>query len=106
MARAARVAPAAGARIANVHPMAKPVAPENPLDRWYLEHYDAIVHSGASGFAQRMFHVAIERPWGAASEFATVLDLGATTGEHLRFVRHRFSRYIMIDHRDSAEARQ
>jgi phosphatidylethanolamine/phosphatidyl-N-methylethanolamine N-methyltransferase len=86
--------------------MEKATLPENPLDRWYLEHYDEIVHSGASGFAQRMFHLAIERPWSAGNEFHTVLDLGATSGEHLQFVRHRFARYTMVDIRDSAEARQ
>lgn len=76
------------------------------LDRYYAEHYDAVVHSGRAGAIQRMFHVAIERPWSAADQFETVLDLGATSGEHLSFVKHRYSRYIMIDIRDSLDARE
>ena len=79
---------------------------DNDLDHYYAEHYGAVVHSGAGGFIQRMFHVATERPWGADHKFHTVLELGATSGEHLEFVRHRFSRYIMVDIRDSVEARR
>ena len=79
---------------------------ENPLDRWYAEHYDDIVHSGAVGAVQGLFHIAVERPWGVRHTFPTVLDLGATSGEHLRFVRHRFARYVMVDIRDSPDARR
>ena len=86
--------------------MAELALEQNPLDRWYTEHYDDIVHSGAVGAVQRLFHVAIEHPWRASQAFPTVLDLGATSGEHLQFVRHGFSRYIMVDIRDSPEARE
>jgi phosphatidylethanolamine/phosphatidyl-N-methylethanolamine N-methyltransferase len=79
---------------------------DGDLDRYYAEHYDDVVHSGAGGAVQRMFHKAVERPWGVDRQFATVLELGATSGEHLRFVRHRFSRYTMTDIRDSATARE
>src|SRR4029077_14943774 len=78
---------------------------DNDLDRYYAEHYDAVVHSGAGGAFQRMFHGALEQPWGGDHEFHEVLELGATSGEHLEFVRHRFSRYIMVDIRDSVCAR-
>jgi phosphatidylethanolamine/phosphatidyl-N-methylethanolamine N-methyltransferase len=78
---------------------------DDAVDRYYAEHYDSVVHSGTGGAVQRLFHVAVERPWTARHEFPTVLELGATGGEHLEFVRHRFSRYVMLDIRDSAEAR-
>jgi len=80
------------------------LALHDPLDHWYSEQYDGIVHSGALGAVQSLFHVAIEHPWGPDHSFPTVLDLGATTGEHLQFVRHGFSRYVMIDWRDSQDA--
>lgn len=80
-------------------------AADEALDRYYAEHYDAVVHSGAGGRVQEMFHVAIERPWTAERRFDTVLELGATNGEHLTFVRHAFSSYAMLDIRDSAAAR-
>jgi len=76
------------------------------LDRYYAEHYDAVVHSATSGAVQRLFHSAVERPWSVDHEFLTVLEVGATSGEHLEFVRHRFSRYIMLDIRDSVGARE
>jgi phosphatidylethanolamine/phosphatidyl-N-methylethanolamine N-methyltransferase len=79
---------------------------DSDLDRYYAEHYDAVVHSGAAGAVQRRFHLAVERPWRAEHEFPTVLELGATGGEHLRFVRHRFARYTMLDIRDSRAARE
>ena len=75
------------------------------LDRYYAEHYASVVHSGAGGAVQRAFHVALERPWTARDRFENVLELGATAGEHLAFVRHQYSRYTMLDIRDSAEAR-
>ncbi len=79
---------------------------DDDLDRYYGEHYDVVVHSGAGGAVQRMFHLAVERPWSASDEFPTVLEVGATAGEHLDFVRHRFSRYVMLDIRDSVEAHE
>jgi phosphatidylethanolamine/phosphatidyl-N-methylethanolamine N-methyltransferase len=79
---------------------------DQALDRYYAEHYDAVVHSGAGGAVQRTFHAAVERPWTVNHEFDTVLELGATSGEHLEFVQHRFSRYVMLDIRDSDQARR
>jgi SAM-dependent methyltransferase len=76
------------------------------LDRYYAEHYDAVVHSGTGGAVQRAFHLAVERPWTHDDEFATVLEVGATSAEHLEFVRHRYARYVMLDIRDSVEARE
>jgi phosphatidylethanolamine/phosphatidyl-N-methylethanolamine N-methyltransferase len=78
---------------------------DDELDRYYAESYDAVVHSGAGGALQRLFHVALERPWKARDEFPTVLELGATSGEHLEFIRHAYSRYVMLDIRDSVQAR-
>jgi phosphatidylethanolamine/phosphatidyl-N-methylethanolamine N-methyltransferase len=95
-----------GGRVGNSSTSAKSAFEDNFLDHWYAEHYDAVVYSGASRFGQRMFHAAVERPWKAAHEFPTVLDLGATSGEHLGFVRHEFSRYIMVDFRDSPDAHE
>jgi phosphatidylethanolamine/phosphatidyl-N-methylethanolamine N-methyltransferase len=84
-----------------------PTSPlDHDLDRYYADHYDSVVHSGAGGAIQRAFHAAVERPWKEENDFATVLELGATSGEHLAFVRHGFSRYVMLDIRDSDEARR
>lgn len=79
---------------------------DDALDRYYAESYDDVVHSGAGGAVQRLFHLAVERPWSERHRFETVLELGATSGEHLDFVRHGFARYAMLDIRDSESARK
>jgi SAM-dependent methyltransferase len=78
---------------------------DDVLDRYYAEHYDAVVHGGIGGRIQDAFHAAVERPQGPDQHVGTVLEVGATSGEHLKFVRHRFDRYVMLDIRDSSAAR-
>ncbi len=79
---------------------------DDALDRYYDEHYDTVVHGGIGGRVQRMFHTAVERPWTSNHTFDSVLEVGATSGEHLPFVRHDFSRYTMLDIRESDRARE
>jgi len=79
---------------------------DDALDRYYAEHYDAVVHGGIGGRIQDAFHAAIEGPYKPDDHLGAVLEVGATKGEHLRFVRHRFDRYVMLDIRDSPAARQ
>jgi len=79
---------------------------DDALDRYYAAHYATVVHEGIGGKVQDAFHAAVERPYTTTDHFPTVLELGATSAEHLSFVRHRFDRYVMLDIRDSAAARQ
>jgi SAM-dependent methyltransferase len=74
---------------------------DDKLDRYYAEHYDSVVHGGVGGRVQSAFHAAVERPFASADRFENVLEVGATRGEHLEFVRHGFDRYVMLDIRDS-----
>lgn len=84
------------------------ISPAEPLDavldRYYAEHYDTVVHGGVGGKVQDWFHRAVEQRFTEADHFGTVLELGATSGEHLQFVRHGFDRYRMLDIRDSETA--
>ncbi|WP_326542798.1 class I SAM-dependent methyltransferase [Pseudorhodoferax sp.] len=50
------------------------------------------------GRAMRASHQLVERPFGPERHFGTVVEIGAGTGEHLPFVRHRFDRYVLTDH--------
>lgn len=77
---------------------------DDELDRYYAEHYDSVTHCGLAGRVQASFHRALERPWGPEERFDTVLELGATSGEHLQYVRHGFREWVMLDIRDSEEA--
>jgi SAM-dependent methyltransferase len=39
----------------------------------------------------------LEKPFDGSSIFENVLELGAGSGEHFQFVRHRFSNYVQSD---------
>lgn len=53
----------------------------------------------------RRGHAALERPFGPATHFGSVLEVGAGAGEHLGHVRHRFESYRMTDWNDIRLAR-
>ena len=59
---------------------------ESPLQKWVM----------------RSSHALVEKPFGESAFFERVLEIGAGTGEHLPFVRHRFSTYIMSDSNQKA----
>lgn len=42
-------------------------------------------------------HRLLERPFGPEDLFTNVLEIGAGTGEHTRFLRHQFDRYVISD---------
>ncbi|MBF0143484.1 MAG: class I SAM-dependent methyltransferase [Magnetococcales bacterium] len=42
-------------------------------------------------------HRLLESPFGRDVHFGRVLEVGAGTGQHLSFVRHRFDTYLMTD---------
>lgn len=45
----------------------------------------------------RASHRLVEKPFAADAGFARVLEIGAGTGEHLAYVRHRFDDYTLTD---------
>jgi len=45
----------------------------------------------------RASHRLVEKPFGEATRFGRVLEVGAGTGEHLPFVRHDYGEYILTD---------
>lgn len=54
--------------------------------------------STAQSRVMRASHKMIEKIYDSNFHFSQVLEIGAGTGEHLRFVRHSFDRYILSDH--------
>ncbi|MEK7422238.1 MAG: class I SAM-dependent methyltransferase [Actinomycetota bacterium] len=75
------------------------------LKEYYEKCYSDVANGGAGGAVQRIFHVALERPFDTSDRFENVLELGATNAEHLRFIRHEFTTYTMLDINDSETAR-
>lgn len=81
---------------------AHPSEPHDPAWHDYLaraaEGYDDANYSaGLQGWAMRASHRLIERAHGPDVTFARVLEIGAGTGQHLPFVRHRFDEYTFND---------
>lgn len=60
-------------------------------ERIYYKSNPVIAHISFSG------HRLIERDFDSATHFGRVLEVGAGTGQHLRFVRHGFDEYVATD---------
>ncbi|WP_159732923.1 class I SAM-dependent methyltransferase [Methylosinus sp. Ce-a6] len=69
-------------------------------EEYESENYDC----GLSGFVLRRSHVLIEKPYSATRKFARVLEVGAGSGIHLRYVRHHFDEYVMTDGQEDMTA--
>lgn len=53
--------------------------------------------SPLQSFVMRASHKLTEKPYDEKANFDRVLEIGAGTGEHLPFVRHRFNQYVLTD---------
>jgi len=64
---------------------------------WYQDEYTRTSYGGAVGIVQRTMHKSIERGYDSSTVFDKVLELGGNVGEHLPYVRHKFSSYLLTD---------
>jgi SAM-dependent methyltransferase len=83
--------------------MSKPATHEDPMwakwqesassvyDNVYYETNGLVAHVNNSG------HRLLEDAYGTDVEFPSVLEVGAGTGRHLHYVRHRFRTYVATD---------
>lgn len=55
--------------------------------------YESLLQS----WVMRASHKLIEKAYGDNAYFERVLEVGAGTGEHIQFVRHKFDEYILTD---------
>jgi len=67
------------------------------ISQYYERCYDDANYSGLNGRFHAFYHAAIERPFGPATHFGQVIEVGCARAHHLPFVRHRFDRYLMTD---------
>ena len=64
---------------------------------WYQKEYTRNSYARGVGIAQRAMHKSIERGYDSYTSFAKVLELGGNVGEHLPYVLHKFSSYLLTD---------
>ena len=69
----------------------------------WLEVFDANYETdnyenGFRAWCMKKSHELVERPFGPKDFFSNVLEIGAGSGIHHQFVRHKYSKYTMSDH--------
>lgn len=64
---------------------------------WDGTNYDDYLYVGAQGFFMRQLHSRMEKPFPKHEVFPLTVEVGAGEGQHLPYVRHQFSRYVMTD---------
>ncbi len=71
-------------------------------DRFANIYDDANYSSSLQSFVMGASHSLTEKPYTDKDHFSRVLEIGAGTGEHLKYVRHSYDNYILSDHDASA----
>lgn len=77
------------------------------LRRWYVEQYSQNAYGSTSGLIQNWMHRSLERGYTSDTFFNRCLELGGNTGEHVPYVRHSFSEYLLtdiVDNRSEADS--
>lgn len=67
------------------------------LRRWTALYEHSNYDAGLAGYFLRKSHEWSERALGEERYFPRVLEVGAGSGVHLRYLRHRFDEYLMTD---------
>jgi SAM-dependent methyltransferase len=65
--------------------------------RYYDEAYEQVNGTGVGGFASRMYHKELEKPFGTNIFFSKILEVGSGHGEHAQFVDHLYDEYFVTD---------
>lgn len=72
--------------------------PDELLRNWYAEHYSTVAATADGSFVGRYMHRAVEaRHLPTAPGLDRVLEVGGNRGEHVPFVRHPYSEYVLTD---------
>lgn len=67
------------------------------LDKWTKAYEGKNYDQGLAGYFLSKSHEWCEQPFSERFCFARTLEVGAGTGVHLRYVRHRYDEYVMTD---------
>lgn len=71
--------------------------PEAILRDWYEKDYSAVTATADGSLFHTYMHRAMERRYRASDFYSHVLEVGGNRGEHIPFVRHRFTDYLLTD---------
>lgn len=71
------------------------------LDVFYATFHDRMPCGDSYGLA-RYAHRAMERPYRGNDKYSDVIEVGAGTGNHFKFVRHSFASYRLTDLREKS----
>ncbi|EAZ91309.1 methyltransferase 24 [Crocosphaera chwakensis CCY0110] len=76
----------------------KPDPDFNAYHQLLAENYEDFNYGKSlSAFFMRKSHQLIEAPFTSKNYFERILEIGAGSGQHLRYVRHQFREYVMTD---------
>ena len=68
------------------------------VNQWADLYQDQNYDTGLTGYFLKKSHEWCETDFGPGVHFARVLEVGAGTGMHLKFVRHAYDEYWITDH--------
>lgn len=68
----------------------------------YYQNYYARVHESEWKKSWFSFHKEIEKPFDLESDYPDILEVGAGEAQHLRFIKHQYSKYLATDLREIA----
>jgi phosphatidylethanolamine/phosphatidyl-N-methylethanolamine N-methyltransferase len=71
--------------------------PDDFLRRWTSIYEESNYDRGLAAFFLRKSHEWCERGFSPGTHLSKVIEVGAGTGIHVRYVRHRFDEYWMTD---------
>ena len=72
-------------------------------EKYFQQFYDSLLEDESSNLLSRMVrlsHKTLEK-YTKNQEYKIVLELGAGTGQHFRYVQHKFDKYIESDIRQN-----
>lgn len=67
------------------------------IQRWSELYEDLNYNAGLAGYFLKKSHAWCEQRFGEEDYFPRVVEVGAGSGVHLDYVRHRFDEYVMTD---------
>jgi phosphatidylethanolamine/phosphatidyl-N-methylethanolamine N-methyltransferase len=73
------------------------------FNNYYGGQYSRNHYTGILGLFTNNYHLQLERSHNPLTKFEKVLEIGGGTGEHLRYVKHGFELYTIVDNSEIAE---
>jgi len=64
---------------------------------YYKRHYSKVHYKGLLGIFTSGYHMKIERIHKSKNSYENVLEIGGGVGEHVRYVKHEFLKYTLVD---------